>query len=89
MTDERTHYRVAEFAKARGIGLRTVRRWIAEGKLPVERLGRIVLIPVHAHVSNHVANGHSGASGGTARQLRKQRPKKSERDRHFEAPGGT
>ena len=82
---ERTHYRVAEFAKARGIGLRTVRRAIAQGRLPVERVGRTVLIPVNTHVPG----GHLGASDGTERQLRKQRPKKSERDRHFATPSGT
>jgi hypothetical protein len=40
-----------EFAKSRGLGMRTVDRAIAEGKLEVERVGRRVMIPANAQIS--------------------------------------
>ncbi len=40
-----------EFAKRRGISLRTVDRALAEGRLEFERLGRRVTIPVNAKIS--------------------------------------
>lgn len=39
-----------EYATARSIGVRTVDRAIAEGRLRVERVGRRVLIPIDAEI---------------------------------------
>jgi excisionase family DNA binding protein len=43
-----------EFAQVHGLGMRTVDRAIAEGRLQVERSGRRVLIPSNAKI--HAAN---------------------------------
>ena len=39
----------AEVARELGVSLRTVRRWIADGRLPATRVGRAVRIPVDAY----------------------------------------
>lgn len=42
---------VSEYAKVRGCSAKTVRRRIAEGKLPIIRTGRLVRIhPKYAHL---------------------------------------
>ncbi len=40
-----------EFAKSNGLGMRTVDRAISENRLPVERVGRRVMIPAGAMIS--------------------------------------
>ena len=43
-------YRTAvEVALELGVSLRTVRRWVADGRLPATRVGRSVRIPVDAY----------------------------------------
>jgi excisionase family DNA binding protein len=39
-------YSVAEFVRTTGTGQRTVRRWIADGRVRTVKLGRLVKIPV-------------------------------------------
>lgn len=41
-----------EYAAAQSLGVRTVDRAIAEGRLRVERVGRRVLIPVDAEIQS-------------------------------------
>lgn len=48
MTD-RQYRTAAEVADDLGVSLRTVRRWIAEGRLPAVRVGRSVRVPVGAY----------------------------------------
>ena len=40
-----------EFAKSRGLGVRTVDRAIAENRLAVERVGRRIMIPTDATIA--------------------------------------
>ena len=47
MTD-RLALRVPEVAELLGTPQRTIYRWIAEGRLPTIRVGRVVLVPRRA-----------------------------------------
>ncbi len=42
---ERLALRVPEVAELLGTPPRTVYRWIAEGRLPMIRIGRVILVP--------------------------------------------
>ena len=39
------HYKISEVAELLGVCNKTVRRWIAEGKLKAHRIGRTIRIP--------------------------------------------
>lgn len=47
---ERRYLSREEFAEVHGLGMRTVDRAIAEGRLEIERSGRRVLIPSNAKI---------------------------------------
>ena len=47
---ERRYLSPKEFAQVHGLGKRTIDRAIAEGRLPIERSGRRVLIPSTAKI---------------------------------------
>ena len=47
--NDRPYRTAAEAASELGVSLRTVRRWVADGRLPATRVGRSVRIPVDAY----------------------------------------
>ncbi len=69
---DRPYRTAAEVALELGVSLRTVRRWIAIGRLRATRVGRSVRIPVDAYrgapligevAADYVAAGAAGAAG--------------------------
>lgn len=58
--DERPYRTAAEVALELGVSLRTVRRWVADGRLRATRVGRSVRIPVDAY-----RGASPPSSGGT------------------------
>jgi excisionase family DNA binding protein len=46
---DRPYRTAAEVASELGVSLRTVRRWVANGRLPATRVGRSVRIPVDSY----------------------------------------
>jgi excisionase family DNA binding protein len=79
---DRTYRTAAEVASELGVGLRTVRRWIADGRLPATRVGRSVRIPVSAYrdasrigevAADYVAGGVATVWPDTPERLAQQR----------------
>jgi excisionase family DNA binding protein len=69
--NDRPYRTAAEAASELGVSLRTVRRWVADGRLLAIRVGRSVRIPVDAYrpasrigevAADYVAAGAAGAA---------------------------
>lgn len=65
--NERLYRTAAEVAQELGVSLRTVRRWVADGRLRATRVGRSVRIPVDAYreASTPVPEAMRGTGGRT------------------------
>ncbi len=79
---DRPYRTAAEVALELGVSLRTVRRWVADGRLPVTRVGRSVRIPVAAYretlqigevAADYVAGGMATGWPDTPERLVEQR----------------
>lgn len=69
--NDRPYRTAAEAASELGVSLRTVRRWVADGRLPAIRVGRSVRIPTDAYrrasligevAADYAAPGAAGAA---------------------------
>lgn len=79
---DRSYRTAAEVASELGVSLRTVRRWVADGRLPATRVGRSVRIPADAYrdalrvgevAASYVAGDLGTAWPDTPERLAKQR----------------
>jgi excisionase family DNA binding protein len=80
--NDRPYRTAAEVALELGVSLRTVRRWVADGRLPAARVGRSVRIPVAAYrdtlrigevAADYVAGGMATVWPDTPERLAEQR----------------
>jgi excisionase family DNA binding protein len=79
---DRPYRTAAEVANELGVSLRTVRRWVADGRLPATRVGRSVRIPVDSYrdarrigevAADNVAGAAAMAWPDTPERLAEQR----------------
>jgi excisionase family DNA binding protein len=80
--NDRPYRTAAEAASELGVSLRTVRRWVADGRLPAIRVGRSVRIPQDAYrpasrigevAADYAAPGVAGVWPDTPDRLTEQR----------------
>ena len=80
--NDRPYRTASEVALELGVSLRTVRRWVADGRLPATRVGRSVRIPTDAYrqaprvgevAADYVARSIASAWPDTPERIAEQR----------------